>query len=234
MTTDIAVQKLDDLLNEVFQETISVAKRLAETTANILHTQQDIDLQQLKLGAAQRTALQAELKQALSQCQFSYGMGFASYCGSSAAAQEYWTLEWWFKKDHHPQQAKLENYQNAQRFLDFRGFDWFRMPEKNQQLYIQGPYVDYICNAAYTITTAYPVMVQGQFVGVIAIDLLVSTLERLFLPCLTAIKQCAVIINAQHRVLTSNSVNFRTGSLLQPSSLGRQVQSKQPFQVLVL
>jgi hypothetical protein len=230
-SANLALQKLEALLTQVFQESISAAQALAFKTAELL-ADASRSTGDLHLSAAQRLALQTEIKQALGRCQYSYGMGFASYRACSGDGQDYWTLEWWFKKNQQLQQAKLEHYQNAQRFLDFRGFDWFRFPEQHRKLYIQGPYVDYICNGAYTITTAYPVLVQGQFVGVIAIDLLVSSLEKILLPALKAIEQTAVIINDQCRVLTSNAVNIRTGTLVSKTQLSTGASTQQqPFHV---
>ncbi len=49
--------------------------------------------------------------------------------------------------------------------------------------------MDYICNGAYTITIAHPVMIHDHFIGVIATDILVSALEKLLMPKLKNIKQ---------------------------------------------
>ncbi|KAA8732475.1 histidine kinase [Acinetobacter qingfengensis] len=234
MIKNLNLEKLDFLVKQVFQETISIAQSLAMKASHIISKQSTEQYSGIKLSDQQRHELQLEIKQSLCKSHYSYGMGFASYRPAMDEEGDYWTLEWWFKKDNILQQANLENYQNAQRFLDFRYFDWFQQPEINKKLYIQGPYVDYICNGAYTITTAYPVIVQGQFIGVIAIDLLVSSLEKLFLPCLKAIKETAVIINDNSRVLTSNAFNVRTGSLinLEHSKLLYHYPD-QPFQVIV-
>ncbi len=78
-------------------------------------------------------------------------------------------------------------------------------------------------------------MVQSQFVGVIAIDLLVSSLEKVFLPSLRKIKQAAVIINDTARVITSNTKGFRTGTLVRHTPMASTiVRSSQPLQLLVL
>ncbi len=73
--------------------------------------------------------------------------------------------------------------------------------------------MDYICNGAYTITIAHPVMIHDHFIGVIATDILVSALEKLLMPKLKNIKQKAVIMNDSSRVITSNDISIRTGTL---------------------
>lgn len=211
MTQPTPIEELQTLLEQVTQETSSLAACLAAKTGQILARDKT---EHIKLSAIQRTQLQHEIKAALQQSQYSQGMGFASYSPATQAEQEYWTLEWWYKKENQLQQAQLENYQNAQRFLDFRTFEWFQQPATNKQPCIYGPYVDYICNGAYTITIAHPVMINDQFVGVIAIDVLVSALEKVLLPQLKKIKQKAVITNRIARVITSNDISIRTGTLL--------------------
>ncbi|GAA5630010.1 hypothetical protein PJ15_0809 [Acinetobacter sp. neg1] len=214
MTQQTPIEELQKLLEQVTQETSTLAELLANKASQILAKDKTGKLKDIKLSTTERKQLQQEIKLALHQSQYSQGMGFASYSPATSTEQEYWTLEWWYKKENQLQQAQLENYQNAQRFLDFRTFEWFQQPAKNKQPCTYGPYVDYICNGAYTITMAHPVMIQDQFVGVIAIDVLVSALEKVLLPKLKNIKQKAVITNNIARVITSNDISIRTGTLL--------------------
>lgn len=235
MTQQHFIDQLQDLLLQVVNETTLVAATLAQQTSQIVAQHREVDPKGLKLSSVERLALQHAIQAALKKSHFSQGMGFASYCAGTQDQQDYWTLEWWYKKANQLQQAKLENYQNAQRFLDFRSFEWFHEPEQNQQPCIHGPYVDYICNGAYTITSAHPVLVNGQFIGVIAIDLLVSALEKILMPCLKKIQQKAVIINDQARVITSNDVTIRTGTLLKSAVIDPQATPAQcPFQLVML
>ena len=235
MVQHLYIEELQSLLKQVIDETTSIAEKLAHQTSHILSQHELENSQDIKLTGAERLALQHEIKTALQQSHYSQGIGFASYSPATQDTQDYWTLEWWYKKEDQLQQAQLESYQNAQRFLDFRSFEWFHQPAKSKQPCIHGPYVDYICNGAYTITIAHPVMIRGQFIGVIAIDLLVSALEKLLMPKLKNIQQKAVIINDSARVITSNDISIRTGTLLksQPTQrfLSRPCQS---FQLVVI
>ncbi|MBS9423007.1 hypothetical protein EAE90_04555 [Photorhabdus caribbeanensis] len=58
---------------------------------------------------------------------------------------------------------------------------------------IDAPYVDYVGNGAYTITIAHLVLIVGDFVGMAAADMVVSTLDRLLLPVLEAISHQASV-----------------------------------------
>ncbi|MEX0447659.1 hypothetical protein ABLA85_16390, partial [Xenorhabdus sp. SGI246] len=88
------------------------------------------------------------------------------------------------------------------------------------------PYVDYVCNGAYTITIAHPVLIDEEFVGVAAVDMLVSTLDRLLLPVLSAIGKPALIINDDARVVTSTVPEVRSGSLLKSQGINRSTEGE--------
>ncbi|AOA59126.1 cache domain-containing protein [Acinetobacter larvae] len=235
MTQNQYIAQLQQLLQQVLDETTAHAQHLAVHTKKILsHHLYDIT-KGIKLTAEERRHLQGAIKTTLSDSHYSHGMGFASYSPETLDSEDYWTLEWWYKTESQLQQAKLENYQNAQRFLDFRSFEWFQQPAQNKRPYIHGPYVDYICNSAYTITVAHPVMLQDQFIGVIAIDILVSALEKVLMPSLKNIHQTAVIINDVDRVVTSNAVSIKTGTLLKHHPHQQCIPSPpKPLQLVVL
>lgn len=235
MTQNQSIVQLQMLLQQVQSEIALTAQTLAEKTSKIM-TQHRLDSENgIKLSHDERQALQLEIKSALGQSTYSQGMGFASYRPHTHEEQDYWTLEWWYKKANQLKQAQLENYQNSQRFLDFRSFEWFHQPALNQQPCLHGPYVDLICNFAYTITSAHPVILHGQFIGVIAIDLLVSALEKIFMPALKKIQQPAVIINNSSRVVISSDVSIRTGSLLKMArENGQHAHSDQTLQLVIL
>ncbi|MDM1246253.1 cache domain-containing protein [Acinetobacter sichuanensis] len=234
MTQNLYVKELQELLKQVIDETTSTAERLAKQASQICAQHQFERNKGIKLSVAERTALQQEIKMALYNSSYSQGMGFASYSPETLEEQDYWTLEWWYKKEGKLQQAQLENYQNAQRFLDFRSFEWFQQPARNNQPCFYGPYVDYICNGAYTITIAHPVMLNEQFIGVIATDVLVSALEKILMPKLKNIKQKAVIINNSARVISSNDVSIRIGTLLKNQTVQVNTRPSASLQLVLV
>ncbi|ENU42531.1 hypothetical protein F985_03421 [Acinetobacter seifertii] len=78
-------------------------------------------------------------------------------------------------------------------------------------------------------------MIHDQFIGVIATDILVSALEKLLMPKLKNIKQKAVIMNDSSRVITSNDISIRTGTLFKEKT-AQQFFSRpcQSFQLVVI
>ena len=63
---------------------------------------------------------------------------------------------------------------------------------------------------------AHAVSVNGQFVGVAVIDILVVKLEQLIAPCLGATK--VLLTNLENRVIVSNVSQIRTGSIYQAAA----------------
>ena len=232
---DIQIEQIQDLLNQVVVEITQAAKGLVEQARHLLSADSVLP-EGVKLTPSDRYKLQQHIQTALQHSQYSHGMGFAGYSAETAEEQGYWTLEWWYKKDQKIQQAELENYQDLQQRLDFRSFDWFNYPAKNKQPYVDGPYVDYICNHAYTITFSHPVMIEQQFVGVIVIDLLVSTLDQLILPRLRRLDQTAVVTNDDARIILSNTAKYRTGALFREQANATQnfVPQNHPFQLMLM
>ncbi|WP_111891342.1 cache domain-containing protein [Acinetobacter sp. MB5] len=231
---DMQIEQIQNLLNQVVNEITQAAQDLAIEASQLLSADSVLTQGGVKLTETDRHQLQAHIQTALQKSQYSHGMGFASYSAATNQQQGYWTLEWWYKKDQKIQQAELESYQELQQRLDFRLFDWFNHPAKNKQPYVEGPYVDYICNHAYTITFSHPVMIDQQFVGVIVIDLLVSTLDQLVLPKLKTLEQTAVVTNDDARIILSNTSKYRTGALFKEKPPQKFSDSHHPFQVILV
>ncbi len=78
-------------------------------------------------------------------------------------------------------------------------------------------------------------MIHDQFIGVIATDILVSALEKLLMPKLKNIKQKAVIMNDSSRVITSNDISIRTGTLFKEKAVQQFFSRPCPsFQLVVI
>lgn len=232
--SEMQIEQIQTMLNQVVIEITQAAQHLATQASQVLSSDSVLTQGGVKLTESDRNHLQTYIQTALEQSHYSHGMGFASYSTATDQQQGYWTLEWWYKKDHKIQQAELESYQEMQQRLDFRLFDWFNHPAENKQPYVEGPYVDYICNHAYTITFSHPVMIDQQFVGVVVIDLLVSTLDQLVLPKLKMLNQIAVVTNDDARIILSNTAKYRTGALFREKTAEKSTQQQHPFQLMLM
>ncbi|PHM47029.1 cache domain-containing protein [Xenorhabdus miraniensis] len=236
MYNDIHVERARGILDDILVAAQQATAALADKAARILLGQPLYHTEGVRLAREQRGALQEHIHDVLRNNAWCNGAGFASYAVTKTVEEQggYWTLEWWRQEGNTIQYAQLEHNQEQRRRLDFRLFEWFRQPASRHLPVIDGPYVDYVCNGAYTITIAHPVLINEAFVGVAAVDMLVSTLDRLLLPALGAIGQPALIINDDARVVTSTVPGVRSGSLLKGQDVNRSADGEVPSLRLVI
>lgn len=234
MNEDACIDRASGLLECVVTDARHTAGALADAAAQILAGNPVLSDSGVRLSNEHRRALQTHIQIALQLNPWCNGAGFASYAGPSGADDAYWTLEWWLQEGRSMQRAQLERNQETRRRLDFRAFAWFDQPARRHRPVVEGPYVDYICNGAYTITAAHPVLVRDEFAGVAAVDVLVSTLDRMLLPALREIGKPALVINADSRVVTSTARGIRPGSLWRPDNGDRLIGGPRTLRLAVL
>ncbi len=98
MTQQLDIEELQNLLKTVVDETTSITEKLATKASKILSKHASEKNTDIKLSTSERSALQKEIKKALNQSHYSQGTGFASYSPATQEEQDYWILEWWYKK----------------------------------------------------------------------------------------------------------------------------------------
>lgn len=223
MNTFMQVSRAVHMLDRLISDAQIAAENLARVTEEILSDQIIGQACGLRLSCQHRQALIVPIHATLQRNPWCNGAGFASYAPPTSVEEGYWTLEWWFQEGQNIRKAQLEQNQELRQRLDFRAFDWFGQPARRHKPFMEGPYVDYICNGAYTITAAHPVLIDKNFAGVAAVDLLVSKLDHLILPALVAIEQPALIVNGEGRVVTSTCPQLRPGSLWKDNANGQIV-----------
>lgn len=161
-----------------------------------------------------RKALYPAIEDVLAKSPYCLGAGFACHDRLPEEKQPYWFLEWWFKNPKKNQNTCLELDQATQQRLDFSTFEWFKNTQTHGGVSLHGPYVDYVCTSAYTLTASSPVIVNNRQVGIAAVDVLVSVIEA---ELLTLLRQCSrrlVITNHDGRIMISSHPRQRTGSLI--------------------
>jgi hypothetical protein len=77
-----------------------------------------------------------------------------------------------------------------------------------------GPYVDYVCTDQHTLTVTQPVIVRSAFVGVVGVDLLAATVERLLGADLDGAEGVHVVVNRAGRVVASSDLELVVGDLV--------------------
>ncbi|MEC5152059.1 hypothetical protein [Cryobacterium sp. GrIS_2_6] len=97
---------------------------------------------------------------------------------------------------------------------DFRGLEWYRVPEATGRAHVTGPYVDHLCTFDFIVTLTLPVQVDGGTVGVIGADVSVTRLEQALLPVLLGLSAPAALVNAVGRVVISTEATLAAGDIM--------------------
>lgn len=127
------------------------------------------------------------------------------------ADSQYWMEWWWRVPEHDPEALRVSLEPSAPDFFDYTTADWYVTPEHTGARHIAGPYVDYVCTNEYAVTLAQPVRATDRFVGVAALDVRVSGLEKFVLPLLTVLPGSATLVNGAGRVIVSTSPSVWPG-----------------------
>ncbi|MEC3980643.1 cache domain-containing protein [Amycolatopsis sp. H20-H5] len=141
------------------------------------------------------------------------GAGFVS--APRVLADQEFGFEWWTSDPGaEPTQLFISLDPASEQFLDYTRQSWFTVPRDTGRRHINGPYVDYLCTDEYTLTFAVPAKRGGTFAGVVGADVYVREFERTLQPKLRTLGGKAALVNAQGRVIVSNSARLATGSLV--------------------
>lgn len=124
-------------------------------------------------------------------------------------------LEWWSRPQggHDPVFLDVDLDPDSLEFYDYACAEWFREPRVTGRRHITGPHVDFGGTDSYILTFTLPVFAQEHFLGVVGADVLAAHLETRLLPVLIGLDYEVVLLNAEHRVIASNSPNRPSGTL---------------------
>jgi hypothetical protein len=118
-------------------------------------------------------------------------------------------------------------------FYDFTAADWFRQPLARQERSVVGPYVDFAGTDEYVVTFTVPIVSHGVVLGVAGADLRPGELADAVMSPLCAIGADAVLVNADGRIVVSNTSRWQVGSLLrEPLVAAREDCRQAPWSVL--
>jgi DNA-binding FadR family transcriptional regulator len=142
-----------------------------------------------------------------------HGLGFMAEVGILAETP-YW-IEWWqratdgtFDRDYSHQLDPTRDD-----FYDYGSKGYMTRPRETGEPSAMGPYIDYGGVDDYLVTVSVPVINNGVFVGIMAADIRVASLERSVAPWLAQAGAC-ILLNSASRVLLSNSVRYNVGDVL--------------------
>jgi hypothetical protein len=140
------------------------------------------------------------------------GAGFVAAVDTLADSR--WWLEWFMLRHGSPERLVVDTDPRGENFYDYGSLPWYNVPRDTGRRHITGPYVDYLCTDDYTLTFTVPVTDGALFVGVAGADIRVFTFEKAVLPSLRATRRTVAIVNAQGRVVLSNSARHVSGTLI--------------------
>jgi hypothetical protein len=148
-----------------------------------------------------------------------------------------WHLAWWTAAaDGRIAPLWVESDPARDGFRDYTVLEWWAVPRRTGRRHITGPYVDYLCTDAYTLTFTVPVhRPDGSMAAVVGSDVYVARAERLLLPSLRAGGRPATVANAAGRVVVSTFSTHVAGSLVrgEPAGWLRYPAAGVPFSVLI-
>jgi hypothetical protein len=148
-----------------------------------------------------------------------------------------WHLAWWTRGPHGritPLRVVSDPAHDG--FRDYTVLEWWTVPQRSGRRHITGPYVDYLCTDAYTLTFTVPVhRLDGSLAAVVGSDVYVARAERILLPVLRACGRPATVVNRAGRVVVSTYPAHTTGSPIRtmPAGWSRHDSPDVPFSVFV-
>ncbi|MBO0824242.1 MAG: PDC sensor domain-containing protein, partial [Actinobacteria bacterium] len=155
-----------------------------------------------------------------------HGLGVLAEVGV-IPGHDYW-MDWWLRTDAGGLQPDTHHVMDPSRdnFYDYASRDFIAGPRKHRIPWATGPYIDHGGVDDYLVTMSVPIIGQGRFLGVAAADLLVADIERVFAPWLASANGVRLLLNADGRVIVSNTATYNvgdvawTGDLLHRTDLG--------------
>lgn len=143
----------------------------------------------------------------------------------------YW-LEWWTSDSRSGTltTAKLaaETDPRAVGFRDYTQLPWYERPFKTGERQVTGPYVDYLCTDQYTLTFTQPLVLRGEFAGVVGADVLVAWFEEHLLDVMDEVERTCILVNAAGRVVTSSDPAWVTGDLIRDLPVAAWLAGEDP------
>jgi hypothetical protein len=148
-----------------------------------------------------------------------------------------WHLAWWTRGPQgHVTPLQVVSDPARDGFRDYTVLEWWTVPHRTGRRHVTGPYVDYLCTDAYTLTFTVPVRgPDGSVAAVVGSDVYVARAERVLLPVLRACGRPATVVNRAGRVVVSTYPAHTTGSPIRavPAGWLRHDSPAVPFSVLV-
>ncbi|WP_241609224.1 cache domain-containing protein [Rosenbergiella australiborealis] len=218
MNPSIPLQAVIARLDQLFMHCSASSQHLADMMTHLMTPLLSTSVpSDIAVKSFPKQEIESFIHQTLAANDYCSGAGFAYHAESQLNPHHDWSLFWIYKDNR--EGSALELNQLTHQHLDFRTFEWFLKTKSSKRNYFHGPYVDYICNTSYTMTSASPIVIQDCFYGVAAVDILVSRIEQEVLKALMSSPIKIVLTNNIQRIIFSNHSGFRVGDILRGDRL---------------
>lgn len=97
---------------------------------------------------------------------------------------------------------------------DYLDMEWFTQARDRRTPVMFGPYVDYSGSDQFVLTLSVPILHEDRFLGVAGCDVLAAGLEPVVLPPLRQVPVQTVVVDAERRVVFSNTPRWIPGDRL--------------------
>ncbi|WP_458734104.1 cache domain-containing protein [Zobellella taiwanensis] len=122
--------------------------------------------------------------------------------------------EWWHKSTgERPAPMTLNFNQNSETYYNYIKMKWFSTPKETAQSTVVGPYVDLYGQDMYILTFSRPIHIRDEFVGVAGADIALNRLENILIAELMKVKDEALIITREGRVVAANTADWCAGDM---------------------
>jgi DNA-binding FadR family transcriptional regulator len=167
-------------------------------------------------------AVQARVRELLAEHRdLVIGMGMIVAPGAAVGARR--RILWWQDLGGpEPTALQVDLNPHSLGFYDYGRADWFSVPRDSGGRYVDGPYVDVHGTDRYLLTFTAPVVVGGEFLGVVGADVPVTRLETQLLRAWSGLGAEVVVVNADERVVVGNTADALPGER-HPVGVGRSV-----------
>jgi hypothetical protein len=217
LTDDPGTAAILGLVDAVVGEAFGLADKIAATVTEVFASQDAVRRTDL---AGVSAVVLPSLEDPSSRIQ---GAGFVA--AVDALADSRWWLEWFMLRNGSAERLLVDTDPRGENFYDYGSLPWYDVPRETGRRHVTGPYVDYLCTDDYTLTFTVPVTAGNTFVGVAGADVRVFTFEKAVLPSLKAANRTVAIVNAEGRVVLSNSARHVSGTLLRtPETVPHQIR----------
>jgi hypothetical protein len=216
-TDDPGIAGIVTLVDAVVGEAFGLAEKIAANVAEVFTSHDAVRRTDL---AGVGALVLPSLEDPSARIQ---GAGFVA--AVDALADSRWWLEWFMLRNGSAERLLVDTDPRGENFYDYGSLPWYDVPRDTGRRHITGPYVDYLCTDDYTLTFTVPVAAGSTFVGVAGADVRVFTFEKAVLPSLRAAGRTVAIVNAEGRVVLSNSARHVSGTLLRaPDATPHQIR----------